>query len=385
MKRIKILVITGRLDIGGTEKHLLNIFPHLVKNFDISIFPLKTGGLLENEFKKRGLNIICGSNNNSKFGLFISIFNLFFYSIKNKPDIIHFFLPKPYLIGMFATVFSFKSKKIMSRRSLNNYQEKHLIFKYIEYKLHKYIDFALGNSKPVIKQLIDEKIERSKLGLIYNGIDIPERISVQDKIELKKKYNLNSKTLVFIVVANLIPYKGHIDIIDALSILKNDMPYDWRIFFVGKDYGIKKKLEKLVRKNSLSDFVIWTGEVIEPDDYYKISDVGISASHQEGFSNSLLEGMSYRLTMIASDAGGNRYAIIDGDSGLIIPPNCPEEMVKKIKYLVDNIELKERMGEAAHKRVKELFNKDKCIQMYRILYSSVYESHKLPEEIKYTI
>ena len=60
----------------------------------------------------------------------------------------------------------------MSRRSLNLYMNNQPLIKKLELFLHKRMDAILGNSKAVVKELIEEGCEKSKVSLIYNGLDI---------------------------------------------------------------------------------------------------------------------------------------------------------------------------------------------------------------------
>ena len=50
-------------------------------------------------------------------------------------------------------------------------------------------------------------------------------------------------------------------------------------------------------------------------------DIGVLCSHQEGFSNSVLEGMASGLPMIVTDVGGNAEAVLNGKSGIVVPPH----------------------------------------------------------------
>ena len=93
----------------------------------------------------------------------------------------------------------------MSRRSLNNYQDKRPILKSIEYKIHNLTHLIIGNSKAVIKQLQNESIELEKLKLRYNGIDIPEKSHENLRNKARINLSLKNDALVFTSVANLIP------------------------------------------------------------------------------------------------------------------------------------------------------------------------------------
>ena len=142
----------------------MKILPKLESfGYQIYLFPLRRGGQLEDEFIDSGIKIC---NPNIKYlglmGRFKSIFNLCYMLFQEKPDIIHYYLPAAYMIGAMCSIFSLKSIRVMSRRSLNDYQKKRPILRFIEYKIHNFMHLVTGNSKAVIKQLQDESIEQKK-------------------------------------------------------------------------------------------------------------------------------------------------------------------------------------------------------------------------------
>ena len=100
---------------------------------------------------------------------------------------------------------------IMSRRSLNNYQNK---FKFIPIKkiesfLHKKTKVILVNSEAVKKNIIDEGVPANKTKIIYNGFIKPKEDLKESKNNFKKKLGISNNDFVFLVLANLIPYKNH--------------------------------------------------------------------------------------------------------------------------------------------------------------------------------
>ena len=160
MKRI--IFVINSLDIGGTEKQFLQLIKLIENKYCISIFSFSSGQL-EEQFLK--LNVKLKTCKYPGFG----IFSLIFYLLKNKADLYHFFLPKSYIIAGILTYFSNK-KKIMSRRSLNNYHKKYLFLsKFIERFLHKRMDVILVNSSAIKEQLINsEGVPSSKISIIPN-------------------------------------------------------------------------------------------------------------------------------------------------------------------------------------------------------------------------
>jgi len=354
----------------------LKILPRLKSaNYSIRLFPLRRGGQLENEFTESGIKIC---NSNIKYlglrGRFKSIFNLCYTLLQEKPDIIHYFLPAAYIIGTICSIFSLKSIRLMSRRSLNNYQAKRPILKFIEYKIHNFMCLIIGNSKAIIKQLQGESIELEKLRLIYNGLNIPEMVNENLRNKARTNLSLKNNALVFTVVANLIPYKGHKDLFFALKNIVESLPKEWILFCIGRDDRYKNKLSELTIKLNLQEHIKFIRHTRSIENYLYASDIGILPSHQEGFSNSLLEGMACGLPMIATNVGGNPEAIINNENGFIVPPNDPNRLGEKILDLAMNKGLREKFGKNSYNYVKKNFSIDRCVNKYIDVYKSLIQT-----------
>jgi len=113
-------------------------------------------------------------------------------SLKDSDVITHFFLPEAYVCGILtAKLARHKGPLLMSRRSLNNYREKHPFSAKIERKLHKYYHLILTNSNAVQHQLIEgENVPPEKTVLIYNGVD-------ENRFMLKDKTSHRNMTMVY--------------------------------------------------------------------------------------------------------------------------------------------------------------------------------------------
>ena len=79
--------------------------------------------------------------------------------------------------------------------------------------------------------------------MIYNGIEVSQRFP--DRSEARQPLGFNNDTLVRVVIANFIAYKGHRELIEGLSHIEWELPGDWRILLVGRDHGIGAELEAL--------------------------------------------------------------------------------------------------------------------------------------------
>lgn len=289
MKRI--IFVINSLDIGGTEKQFLQLIKLIENKYCISIFSFSSGQL-EEQFLK--LNVKLKTCKYPGFG----IFSLIFYLLKNKADLYHFFLPKSYIIAGILTYFSNK-KKIMSRRSLNNYHKKYLFLsKFVERFLHKRMDVILVNSSAIKEQLINsEGVPSSKISIIPN-------------FKLKK-YNTSlikpfGKSKVrFGYVANFIKYKGHLKLIEICSKLSTKKK--WELLLIGfSKNSLAKEIKERIKLYKLEKNVKILDGTNDIDFFYQKIDFAVSTSEEEGSSNFLLESISNALPIVAFDVGGNK-------------------------------------------------------------------------------
>jgi len=378
-EKTNILYIIGSLSKGGAEMHLFRTLPLLIKkNYRITIFLISERGQLADGLTSVGIKIIepwikrgFGIKSNILFKLFrltLVSLQLLIYLIFQRSHIIHFFLPASYLLGGIISLIAGKQILVMSRRSLNDYMKNKKIIQTLEFFLHKRMDFLLGNSKSVVKQLIIEAKDSSKVGLIYNGVDITKKKYIRKKI--RDSWNIPETTFLMVIVANLISYKGHSDLFAALGQIKTRLG-DWKLLVVGRDDGIGQRLQKQIYTLGLTPNVRFMGESDDVEEFLACSDVGLLVSHQEGFSNAILEGMAFGLPMIVTDVGGNAEAVIDGKTGLVVTVKDTVAIASAIIKLHNDSGLRLSMGKLGLVRVQSEFSIKKCVDQYDQIYSNL--------------
>ena len=324
----RLTIVIETLDRGGAEWHLLQVLPRLLAyNFKIEIFCLHHRGELAAEMERRGI-VVRGSDVPQSslqvriVHLLIRSVVLFFHLARNKPDIVHFFLPAAYILGAPASVLARCRIRLMSRRSQNRYQ-KHLFWSgFIERQWHRRMSAVLGNSKNVTEQLSQEGVPQSKLHLVYNGVDLSAFGRQTPRQVARGRLGLSSEALVFVIVANLIPYKGHADLLHAFARIKDHLPQNWMLFCAGRDDGIGSSLQDMVEELGLTQRVHWLGSVKDIPSLLSAADVALLTSHEEGFSNAIIEYMATGLPTIATDVGGNPEAVLNEKTGLIVLGRC---------------------------------------------------------------
>ena|SRR3990167_1360062 len=390
MSKKIILIVIGSLNRGGTEGHVAQVFSQIDKNrYTIVIYTTSHKGIWASFLEKNGVRVIEPPVTTQlikhkflgKSLLYVfSLIKLSYVMLRLRPSIVHCFLPGAYLMGGICAVGTRCQKLVMSRRSLNNYQKKHRLLTRIERYLYRKTDLIIGNSQAVNQQLLAEGVRKEKIALIYNGIDV-EKFDLKNNFSLlRQNLEIKSGSFVMIIVANLFAYKGHADLFHALDLIQSDLPSDWILLCVGKDMGIGKELKALADDLNLLSHIQWIGECSDVLPLLSLAHLGILCSHEEGFSNSILEYMAMGLPMIVTDVGGNSEAVHHGIHGFLVPPKDFMTLGAGILSIAKNPELRKKMGLLAKQRVMNDFSLSRCIQQYEMTYAALLKEDALCAE-----
>lgn len=381
VKRPEILYLIGSLERGGAEVHLSRIAPRLVeKGWCVTIACLSRRGSLADAVEQAGIRILAPPINLRPtiprwirlLSLLSAAARFFFYLILRRPYAVHMFLPTAYWIGGPIALLAGARCRIMSRRSRNHYLDNRPIARMLEQFLHRRMTLVLGNSKNVVLDLLREGADPARTRLIYNGVDVPprRREMAVDRARNRTEFGFG-QSLVIACVANLIPYKGHADLIDAMVLVQGWACEDWILLMIGRDDGIGSSLINRAEVAGLGRRIRFLGERADIQELLWASDVFVLPSHEEGFSNALLEAMAMELPIVATDVGGNSEAIEDRVSGMIVPPRNPQAMAAAIATMLQDASLRRAMGAAARSRVEEKFSLQSCSDEYDAMYRSL--------------
>ncbi len=378
-----ILYVVRTLEIGGTEQHLAAVAQRLVRRgWKVSVCSLEDGPLRE-EFERGEVAVMVPPRRGVASGSIARLAGAAVYLLsilrREKPDVVHFLLPAAYLFGAPLAIVTRTPIRVMTRQSLNIYQGNAPWSRTAERLLHRKMHAILAVSRRVMEQLRNEEAAPAdRLGLIYNGVDAALFSDSSRRVALRRELGLDDATFVMVVVANLIQYKGHSDLFEALTIARPALPEDWRLLIVGRDDGIGGQLRDRARALAIDKHVQFLGQRRDIAAILSASDVGILSSHQEGFSIAVIEGMASGLAMIVTDVGGNAEAVVDGTSGLVVPPKDPASLAQAIRRLATDAGLRARFGRAARERVQQHFSIEDCVRQHEKLYRAMIASSRLP-------
>jgi glycosyltransferase involved in cell wall biosynthesis len=183
--------------------------------------------------------------------------------------------------------------------------------------------------------------------VIYNGIIIPETI-----VAYNFSVRFPGKKIIY-SAGRLSEQKGFTWLIEAAAILKktrNDL-----IFAISGEGKLDADLKKQVANASLEDSFIFMGFTDNIYPYLKGCDLFVLASLFEGMPNVVMEAMAMQKAVIATDVNGARELMVDGKTGIIVPPKQPEALAAAIEKIIDNPEILAEFGKSGYERVTREF------------------------------
>jgi glycosyltransferase involved in cell wall biosynthesis len=377
------MMVVNSLDLGGTERHVAQITPALrERGFEVSVFCLLRPGAQAESVRSHGVPVLGLAKAGAAAGraamavrALRAAGTLTRAMRMARPSIAHFFLPLPYLVGASAAALARVPIRIMSRRSLNLYQAKYPGIAALERRLHRGMSMVLANSREVARELASEGVPPERLGLIYSGVDLA-RFTPRDDAErsaIRAALGIPPDALVLAMVANLIAYKGHADLLAGLGMIRARLPEPWRLLVIGRDDGEGPALAAQVTAAGIDRNVLFLGQRADVPQLLAAADIGLNASHEEGFSNAVIEGMGAGLPMIATRVGGNAEAVLEGVCGLLVAPRAPNELGAATLALAQDPALRLRMGQAARERAHAAFGLTACVERYAALYHALLE------------
>jgi len=374
--RPRILFVIGSVEVGGAEKQLLLLAGKLKENhFGCTVFALQKEGRLKPYFLKKKIFVYDGGLENgdlrrSPWKLFNSAWRLLWVIRKEKPEVVHAVLPLATFIGALCGRMAGVPLVITGRRALGYHQNRYPFLKILDRMANRLSHCVTVNSRAVWEDtILRDRIDPLKLMVIYNGIDSQSFDKpVENKTAVRQSLGILSDEKVIVTVANLIPYKGHAELILAIHNMLPQFPA-LKVLLVGEDRGSQRNLEKMVNHYGISKHVSFLGRREDIRKLLTVADISVLPSHEEGFSNVILESMAAGIPVVATDVGGNGEAVISGATGWLVPSKNPEKLAEKMIDLLSDPVKAKRWGQKGRAVANQYFHAKKMVENHMGLYS----------------
>jgi glycosyltransferase involved in cell wall biosynthesis len=234
---------------------------------------------------------------------------------------------------------------------------------------------VMANSE-AIKQVASkiESLDPARIDVMYQGVDTNRFIPYGENPSVHSSaasLRIPEGTAVVGIVANYRPVKDLSLFLRAAKIVADNVPRT-AFLLVGKGES-RAELADLARQLNIANSVFFTDGEGDVRDHLASMSIACLSSVSEGFSNAILEYMACGLPVIATAVGGNREAIVDGQTGYLVRERTPEAFAAPIVRLLQNEDLRRKMGSNSLMRARGLFSMDGFVARLEQYYAQLVE------------
>jgi glycosyltransferase involved in cell wall biosynthesis len=295
---------------------------------------------------------------------------------REKVRIVHTFFETSDLWGGLVARLSAPVALISSRRDLGIQRTwKHRV-------AYRVLGRIFDQVHTVSERVRQETIRRDRLPpgrvvTVYNGVDFEADSSPLSREAICGRLGVDPASAIVISVCNIRRLKGIDVLIRAAAMVCASRP---RAVFVvvgaAPDTACLAELQDMRAAYGLcKNFYFW-GPERHVASLLKAADVFALLSRTEGFSNAIVEAMTCGLPCVVTDVGGNREAVRDGECGWVVPPDDQQSAADRIGKLIDEPEIRRRMGGAALAIAQRNFTAAGMIERLTELYDKLLEENQ---------
>lgn len=365
---MKVLYLITRSNWGGAQAHVFDLMNHAVKKGNECILVVGENGELTERAKEIGIKVCIVPSLVREISIYKDIKAIRDVSliIKNyKPDLVHAHSSKAGIIGRIAAkicnipvIFTAHGWAFTDGVSTI----KRVVYLQIERIFSRLSDRIICVSEYDRQLALKHKVAKEeKLITIHNGVNAFE---ISDS-------NSNREKVVIIMVARFSPQKDYKTLLLALK----DINQPIEVLLVGEGELLEYS-KKLASQLNLNEKVKFLGMRKDVRKLLSRSDIFVLASNYEGLPISIIEAMSAKLPIVASNVGGVSELVEHGSNGFLVPRGSVKDLNDKLNVLITNKDLRQKMGKESYKKYKNKFTIERMLDKTFKVYEELIRSMK---------
>ena len=214
-------------------------------------------------------------------------------------------------------------------------------------------------------------ISAAKISVVYNGVNInkftPEK---SNRSDLKNQLGISDNDIVVGSVARFDPVKNIPELVRAFSGLNKNKHPNCKLLVIG-DGPDRKFIDSLIKTSGIKNSVILPGMKRNIPDWLRIMDIYVQPSIFENIPNAILEAMATGLPVVATDVGGVKEVLKEGQTGILVPLGNTKSMTNAIGSLVNDLELRKKMGVQGRSLACTKYSIEKMVSEYENTYKGL--------------
>ena len=375
MKPTNVLYVIWALETGGAEQVVIALARGLPRHkYRATVCCLNWEGKLAARLKSDGISVI---SLGKKPGLDHAIVPKLMDVMRERQiDLVHTHLWTSNFWGRIAARLAGVKAVVATEHNVDVWKSRwHFA---VDKLLARATDRVIYVSDTVQNFYLSKTGVGSPKGLrIHNGIDTESLVTGADGGPLRAELGIDPGAQVVTTIGRLVPQKGHRIFVEAMRQVRAECPR--AVGLIVGDGECRADLERQIRESGLEDTVILAGLRSDVPAILETSDLFVLSSYREGFPISILEAMAVGRPCVVTDVGGNREGVVDAETGYLSQPGDPAELARPIVRLLQDDELRRTMGQAAQRRVNQLFSVDAMVEQTTSLYEGLLAPGNPPE------
>jgi glycosyltransferase involved in cell wall biosynthesis len=354
LRRLRVAHVTLGLDVGGQERLLVEFARHADRAlFDLCFVSLTGRGWLADQIEEHGWPVLT-MHEQAGFrpGIGVRLARLL---RRERIDVIHTHDERPLVYGALASCLVRGVHHVHTRHGqrVEITRGQKLLVWLASCGTGEFVCVSEDAGRVAVAQGIAAR----KIRTVWNGIDLT-----------KFSYIGPRPGGPAILVARLSPIKDVETLLRAAALAVAEQP-GFRVEIAG-DGPCLADLRRVTSELCLAETVRFLGEVRDVPALLARAGLVVLSSLSEGVSLTLLEGMARGLPVVATRVGGNPEVLVDGETGLLVPPRDPAALARAMLQVWRDGEAARRLGRAGRRRVEAHFDVRHMVAHYETLYLS---------------
>jgi glycosyltransferase involved in cell wall biosynthesis len=355
---LRIAHVTASPNLLGVERLILEICRSLqrTRNVEPIIASFSEGGKADTflrEVKKTGFTGYRFQHDTPH--LVAATFELIRFLKQHQIQILCAHGHKPRMLGWFAAKY-LRIPIVGISHGWTGEDRKVQLYDRIDKWMHRRMDHIVCVSQGQADKVIRFGTPASRVSVIYNAVRM-DRFNVPSDIVFRHRLESmfpNKPKFIIGSAGRLSPEKGFDILVTAADKLVK-AGLDVGIVIFG-DGVLQTPLQKQIDDCGIAQFVTLAGFTDQLDQYMHHFDLFVQSSHTEGMPSVLLEAMSARTAVVATQVGGTGELVVEGSTGLMVPPNDPDVLADAMKKVLSDDELRRTMENNGRQRVEKSFD-----------------------------
>lgn len=289
-------------------------------------------------------------------------------------DVVHVHKGIAHSVALFATYFGGRRPVMVVNRGVSFPLDP---FNRIKY--HVRMDAVVTVCEDIKKVIVASgKLPPGKVHVVYAGVDLgrfdPTRAE-GDRV--RAEWGVGKDELLLVQVGAR-EWKGWRDLLRAAALLAPDFPRLKVAVVACEDEAKKREVAAFAGSQRIESSVLPVGFRSDMPDVLAAADVVLDLSYEGlGITGTLREAMALERPVVASAAGGNPELVVDGESGLLVPPRDPAAVAESLGRLLSEPALAARLARGGRERVVEGFSAERRLDRIEELYATLLNRRRL--------